>query len=241
MLEHLYESHKTKEEKLEGSKRERVMMYYITLLFALFAVQHGSSQAAVHGGRASDKEDARALELFPKESFGRALVDAVPPCPGKAGAIRYFSIEFSFIPGADFNASDCTESMLGAMVDDVNDLLLDYGIGEAGKADNATFLAEVCPLVPETRRQLLALFSWKTGGAAICRFCSEANGDGRRRLGLGSLSWFNTIFLPDLNLALRNATLETIVGKYVSCLGTEPDVQVDLELSSKATLAGINC
>jgi hypothetical protein len=218
------------------------MMYCFTLIFALFTIHQGSSQAAVHDGSASDEQEGRTSELFHKKSFGRSLVDAVPPCPGKAGAIRYFSIEFSFIPGDDVNASECIESMLGEIVDDVNNLLLDYGIGEAGKADNATFLAEVCPDVPVTRRQMQIIgFSWKIGGAAICRFCLGGNGDGRRRLGLGSLSWFSNIFLPNLNLSLRNATLETIAGKYVPCHGTEPDVEVDLELSTKAALAGISC
>jgi hypothetical protein len=223
------------------TKREIVVMYCFTLLFALFAIHHVSSQAVEYDGSPRDTQEGRTLALVPKKFSGRALDDAVPPCPGKAGAIRYFSIEFLFISGADFNASECTESMLGELGDDVNDLLLDYGIGEAGKADNATFLAEVCPPVPATRRRLQTRFLWKTGGGGICRLCGNGDGDHRRRLGLGSLSWFNKIFLPNLHLELRNATLETIVGNYVPCLGIEPDVQVDLKVSTKAELAGISC
>jgi hypothetical protein len=217
------------------------MMYCFPLFFALFAMHLVSSQAVVYDGSASDAQEGRTLALFPKESFGRALEDAVPPCPGKAGAIRFFSIDFTVIPGADYNASECTESMRGEIIDDVNDILLDYGIGEAGKADNATFLAEVCPPAPETRRRMLIMYNWKISGGGICRLCPSYDADKRRRLGLGSLSWFKKIFLPDLHLELRNATLTTIVGNYLPCLGTEPDVKVDLKASTKAAFAGFSC
>ena len=199
-------------------------MLRLTLCLALLGLHHVTSKSAI----------------------GRALTETEPPCDGVGGPLKYFSIAFAFVPGDGFNAGECTKSMQTALTLDINDLLIEYGIGEAGQGDNATVLAEVCDMsapvkkaVHGTRRRLA--FIWKLNGLAVCRGCPKDSGDGRRRLSNGDSRWFRRIFLPEFHDMLVNAIMETVVGNHVACLGKDPEVTVDLKATTRSAVTGFKC
>ena len=200
-------------------------MLRLTLCLALLGLHHVTSKSAI----------------------GRALTETEPPCDGAGGPLKYFSIGFAFVPGDGFHAGECTESMQTSLTLDINDLLVEYGIGEAGQGDNATVLAEVCDtlspveVVPGTRRRLGG-YVWRGYATAVCRLCQENNSDGRRRrLSNGDSRWFRRIFLPEFHDMLVNATMETIVGNHVTCLGNNPEVTFDLKPITRAAAASFTC
>ena len=159
---------------------------------------------------------------LPKE---RKLVEVVA-CPG-GGPINYFNVEFQLTPQGGYDTSSCTPWKKTLIGDDINKILLEYGIGTAGKGDNAAYLAEVCEMPVSTNRRKLAAIGFLWTGGGTCRKCSNDNFD-KRLLQSYDPNWFINIYAPSMANTLRNAIVNSFVGKHVDCLGNGPQVVVNV-------------
>lgn len=162
-----------------------------------------------------------------QEEEDRELLQSVP-CPHAGGGpINYFQLTIDFIAQGGADTSACEESQKKELGEDINRLLLDYGMGEAGAEDDIVHLAEVC-VEPENialRRKLRRLgYTYRGGGS--CRYCGGDNGDGGRSLQLYDPNWFENIYAPELENTLRNAITNTVARKHKICLGNGPQVLV---------------
>lgn len=163
-------------------------------------------------------------ETGPGMPQNRKLLEIVP-CPD-GGPVYYFNVDIQLTPQGGYDTSSCTEWDQSLIGDDINSLLLDYGIGDAGQGDNTAFLAEVCALPGTERRKLAAIgFLWTGGGT--CRLCTRDNFD-KRELQNYDPNWFHNVFAPNLANLLVNNIVGSIVGNHVNCLGNGPQVVVNI-------------
>lgn len=144
----------------------------------------------------------------------------------------YFEVIIRLVPAA--NTGVCLLADQVMLGHDINLLLLDYGVGNAGADDEAIFMAGVC-VEPHTsvRRHLRwwGGYIWKGGGG--CRGCFRDDADSRR-LQVGSVTgggtiadWFSNEYAPWLETTLENAIIQTIAPQYTDCLGSAPE-EVDI-------------
>jgi len=169
-------------------------------------------------------------------------------CVNDKGQIEYFDIEISI--KANTAPTNCDHADAIMMGNDINIILRNNGIGEAGVNDNAIYRAGVCPKpqVVNRRRLLIAQKSFVFLGGGSCRFCPVDNWDARRSLlsftsssgatttdrrELASV-WFNTVFRPNLEKSVEDAIKSDIVPRYPGCLGTNPTISATVLGISKA-------
>jgi hypothetical protein len=180
--------------------------------------------------------DPEAGEMtLPEE---RKLVEIVA-CPG-GGPVNYFNVEIKLTPQGGFDTSSCTAWKKTLIGDDINKLLLDYGVGSAGQGDNAVFLADVCEMPVTTNRRKLGAIGFLWTGGGTCRSCSGDNRD-KRHLQNYDPNWFRNIYAPSLANVLRNAIVQTVVGNHVDCLGNGPQVLVNIVQVSSSNQVSPGC
>ena len=203
------------------------------LLLLSFLVSYGTTCGASLLRGNIDPEDGEMA--LPEE---RKLLETVA-CPG-GGPVNYFNVEINLVAQGGYDTSSCTAWKKTLIGNDINTLLLDYGIGRAGQGDNAVFLAEVCEMPVTTNgRNLRAIgFLWTGGGT--CRSCAGDNRD-KRHLQNYDPNWFRNIYAPSLANVLRNAIVQTVVGKHVSCLGNGPQVLVNIVQVSSSNQVRPGC
>lgn len=163
--------------------------------------------------------------------------------------IYYFEVEIRLVP--DENTGICNIADQVLLGNEINQLLYEYGLGQAGADDDAVFHAGVCPQ-PTTsgRRRKLRLrsngFIWRGGGG--CRYCLWDDFD-HRNLQQGVLkngllnkfgankdseNWFTETFAPEMEPTLENAIRDQILPNRTNCLGIDPVIDVTLiEVSLK--------
>jgi hypothetical protein len=157
-------------------------------------------------------------------------------CPGGSPPF-YFTISIVLTPQGGYNTNQCTTTMKQSIGVDINAILYNYGLGDAGEGDNAAYSALVCENPTTARRRLvIATYIWKGGGA--CRQCTTDNFDRRR---LYDPNWFRNIYAPEMQNVLRNAITQSIVPNHVSCLGSGPVVSVTVQEVSSASQVPTTC
>jgi hypothetical protein len=151
-------------------------------------------------------------------------------CPGQ-GSSHFFKISIDVVPKEHYDVNACTTKLMRSIGHDLNYILLDYGMGDAGEGDNILYAAAVCTKPASDRRRLQWLnFVWKGGGT--CRQCSSDSYDSRK---LEDSNWFQDSFSPEIKNSLKTEVNETVVVKYTNCLGYQPMVNVTVnEVKSEA-------
>ena len=196
-------------------------MFRLLFALAFVVLNQVAAHALAHEETASMAGDNTSV--LTDETDERHLLETVW-CPG-GGPLNPFYIEIAFIPQGGFNTSMCTTNHTTAMSTALNALLHDYGVGRSGVGDSAAFLAEVCstPAVSNRRRLRAPKFKWP--GLGVCRYCKADNFDARR-MQWNDPNWFKNIYAPELQNKLRNAITNTLVVKFIPCLGRGPQVNV---------------
>lgn len=213
------------------------MMLRVLIFLALIS-RHWDAVTATSLVDAHDKEGA--IVSFESDSTPERLLQVYPvPCPSGGGPISYFSLSITLTPQGGFNTGQCTTERKNQLGQNINALLLAYGIGDQGKGDNAAFLARVCNSPTAGRRRLGAIgFIYKGGGT--CRYCAVDNFD-KRRTQQNDPNWFRNVYAPQLQNVLRNAIVQNIAPNYVDCLGQGPQVSVIVtEMSASDVNYGCN-
>lgn len=205
------------------------MMKWILMLGAVLM----ASSAHDVVSSSSILDEAMFQDLFDPDDLSqlRQLM-GVAKCEGPESQTYYFEVQIRLVPDAT-NTDVCNVADQVLLGNDLNTLLFNYGVGEAGADDEAVFEAGVCPQpTTATNRRLKTHngFFWKGGGG--CRFCLWDDRDGRRNLA----NWFTDTFAPMMETTLENAILTDIAQNHTSCLGDSPSIDVDLLQVSKQDL-----
>ena len=80
-----------------------------------------------------------------EEDAASASEDEVDvPCNGNEGPQYSFALDIKLTPQGGHKLKGCGTRKKKALQDDLNEFLLDYGVGEQGRGDETAFLAEVC-------------------------------------------------------------------------------------------------
>jgi hypothetical protein len=170
------------------------------------------------------------------DAMRRQLQALTFTCPGGSPPI-FFTISIVLTPQDDYDINQCTTTVMQSIGVDINAILYNYGLGDAGEGDNAAYSALVCENPTTARRRLvIATYIWKGGGA--CRQCTTDNFDRRR---LYDPNWFRNIYAPEMQNVLRNAITQSIVPNHVSCLGSGPVVSVTVQEVSSASQVPTTC
>jgi hypothetical protein len=157
-------------------------------------------------------------------------------CQGE-GSQHFFTISIELIPQGGYNTSNCTSELQKAIGIDLNSLLMDYGLGDAGEGDGAAYVALVCTNPTKIGRRLQQLrYTWRGGGT--CRKCASDNFDTRR---LYDQNWFKNIYVPEMQNTLRNAITKTVVTRHITCLGKGPRVNVIIKEVATASQVPTVC
>jgi hypothetical protein len=173
-------------------------------------------------------------------------------CPLILGKVNYFDITVQLTPqlGQHGICPLAEQNMLG---NDINAILLEYGVGDAGVDTGAIFLAGVCTVPTITnRRRLSSLatgFLWTGVGGCRKGTCKADNSDQRMLAGVGSIdshrdlasSWFLDTFKPQLEATLEQAFATDLVPKYTACLGSDPGIAVTVNGITRAQLLAVEC
>lgn len=161
--------------------------------------------------------------------------------------VDYFDILIAIHPRhAPTNCKVADQVLLGH---DINRVMWDYGVGEAGKHDDVIFQAVVCPN-PITGRHpqkfpikkqststgiQMRPSSFMYSGIGGCRFCTGDDRDKRFLIAdimptsreLAS-AWFENTFKPQLETTLKRAIKNEVVSLHDGCLGGNPTIEVDV-------------
>jgi hypothetical protein len=197
---------------LEGlaTVHKKCDLHLLTTMIHPFVVFAIISYYIVTCGASMLRVDSRVAPETAIKRQDRKLVEIVP-CPG-GGPVYYFNVDIQLTPQGGYDTSSCTEWDQSLIGNDINSLLLDYGVGDAGQGDNTAFLAEVCAVPATGRRRLGAIgFLWTGGGT--CRLCTQDNFD-KRQLQSYDPNWFHNIFAPNL----ANLLVNNIVGAIVEIM-----------------------
>ena len=154
----------------------------------------------------------------------RLLAVRPAPCPSGGGPLAYFGLTIKLTPQGVNDTDQCTFAQQIEIGHALNDLLLAYGIGDEGVGDGAAFIARVCD-DPDGRRRLEEATDLYYSGGGSCRFCAVDSFD-RRALRQQNPNWFSKTYSPKLEKVLSKAIAKAVVGKYVDCIGNEPQVSV---------------
>jgi len=168
-------------------------------------------------------------------------------CQGPTSQTHYFEVSFRIVPD-ETQVDICNVADQVLLGNDLNQLLLEYGIGEAGPDDNAIYRAGVCPqpMTTARRRSLLVSKAFIYLGGGGCRFCLVDSSDkrkllrsfssGRELVVQGDAAWFAQVFAPQTKATLENAIKLEIAPNHQSCLGITPSVEVTIHEVSLADL-----
>jgi hypothetical protein len=175
-------------------------------------------------------------------------------CPVQLGQVDYFDISVKITPKTGWNGTCALadQIMLGH---DINAILLNYGVGDAGVNDGAIFIAGVCavPTATTNRRRLQLRgstgFLWTGVGGCRVKMCNPDNGDKRvltrDRLADGHRdlvsAWFTNTFKPQLEATLEAAFATELVPRHRGCLGYNPAIDVTVNGLTLLQLLGVKC
>ena len=196
--------------------------------------------------------------LYDEQSFADKLKQSsrrtqfTIECPLKLGDIDYFDIAVQLTPqlGQQGLCPLAEQNMLG---NDINAILLEYGVGDAGVDTGAIFLAGVCTVPTITnRRRLSSLatgFLWTGVGGCRKGTCKADNSDQRMLAGTRSGdgdrylagTWFSNTFKPQLEATLEKAFATELVAKYTGCLGSNPGIAVSVNGITRTQLLAVEC
>jgi hypothetical protein len=118
-------------------------------------------------------------------------------------------------------------------------------IGDSGIDQSTSFKAAVCTVPVESSRRALQLktYVWRGGGGCHGCFC-DCN-DGRRDLlnsVWGTTEWFDNVYAPQLEGAIRNSILTKVIPNHPKCLGRSPTVTVNvMKVSLTELIARFQC
>lgn len=186
-------------------------------LLSFGAVAHASSSLR----EVAYREEEAEIALQQQDE----VVDV--PCNGNDQGPQYsFALDIQLTPQGGHDPNWCSTRKKKALQEDLNEFLLEYGVGEQGRGDNTAFLAEVCDTSFSGRRRL-AGSNFRYYGGGVCRFCLWDNLDGRR-LRNDDPYWFANVFKPELQNLVRNKFTETVARNHWACLGSGPRVEVDV-------------
>lgn len=196
-----------------------------------------------------------------KQSFADQLIEssrrrtAAVVCALDPGVVDFFDITVSITP-QNLQTQTCLLADQLLLGHDINAILLNYGVGDAGAYDDAAYIAGVCPApTASARRRLLRAigFIWKGVGGCAPGMCSPDNGDKRMlttssgggkanggHRGLVS-SWFTNTFKPQMEATLEAAFATELVPLHRGCLGTNPIIDVTLTGSSLWQISRLQC
>lgn len=210
------------------------MHWFIFLQILLVSSAYAADAVASSGN--FDSVDISGFDATDVNDISQVLRDSdrelVSQCAGP-DELYYFEVYIRLTPSDDSGVCNVADQLL--LGNDINQLLLDHGIGDAGTDDDAIFLAGICPqpttgATTERRELLLPLrmfrFIWSGGGG--CRFClPESNTDARRNLRQLN-DWFPNMFVPQTTATLEAALSTTVIPDHTSCLGSSPTIEVEL-------------
>lgn len=228
-----------------NNKLGNIMDFLYALSFSLlhvllFSSTHVDGSFAASNGAAAGSAGLRGFVDL--NDIGKVLLGGsdhsddrklVSQCEGP-DELYYFEVFIRLIPSPEVSSvcNVADQLMLG---NDLNQLLIDHGVGDAGADDDAVFLAGICPqptttTAAERRRELKGLslwgdvrFNWSGGGG--CRFClPETDTDARRQLS----DWFTNTFVPQKTETLVEALTTTIIPDHSNCLGSIPKIDIEL-------------
>ena len=184
-------------------------LIFITLVARPWGVVADPSILA--GGIVMSESDLDAPPEYPAEK-------QFPPCPTEDGLVHFFGLSVEFTPKGGFSAGQCTSEQQEEIGNDINQLLMAYGIGPKGEGDDASFIARVCAH-PLGEVGLV----YKGGGTS--RFCEDDTFH-LRRMRKVDIGWFRDTYAPELQTVLRYGITQTVARKYVDCMGKRPQVSV---------------
>ncbi|KAI2489481.1 hypothetical protein MHU86_25121 [Fragilaria crotonensis] len=186
-----------------------------------------------------------------QSSRGRtaAVVCALDP-----GVVDFFDITVSITP-QNLLTQSCRLADQLLLGHDINTILLNYGVGDAGAYDDAAYIAGVCPApTSATRRRLrVSRFMWRGIGGCRRGMCSADNGDKRVLCNNGKggeandghrglvSAWFTNTFKPQMEATLEAAFAKELVPLYPGCLGVNPIIDVIISGSSLAQILSTQC
>ena len=202
--------------------------------------------------------DGGGYLLLHEQSFGDQLKQSsrrtqfAVECPLKLGSVDYFDIAVQLTPrlGQQGLCPLAEQNMLG---NDINAILLEYGVGDAGVDTGAIFLAGVCTVPTITnRRRLSSLatgFLWTGVGGCRKGTCRPDNSDQRMLATVESIdsdrylasTWFSDTFKPQLEATLEKAFATELVAKYTGCLGSNPGIAVSVNGITRTQLLAVDC
>lgn len=178
---------------------------------------------------------------------------AAVSCALKKGEVDFFDISVSITPSQSFSQF-CRLADQILLGNDINSILLNYGVGDAGAFDDAAYVAGVCIAPAQTTRRRLVTtgFVWKGIGGCRPGMCSFDNSD-IRLLNTGSEAgqanggqngdvseWFTNTFKPEMEATLKVAFGE-LEDLHLKCVGKNPVIDVIVNGASLAEIASAKC
>ena len=129
--------------------------------------------------------DAEEKGIYDAQSFADQLTQssrrtAAVTCALEKGVVEFFDIAVHITPTQSLSTS-CRLADQILLGNDINVILLNYGVGDAGAYDDAAYIAGVCTAPTQTTRRRLAItgFVWKGIGGCRPGMCSTDNADYR--------------------------------------------------------------
>ena len=203
--------------------------------------------------------DAEEKGLYDAQYFADQLTQssrrtAAVTCALENGGVDFFDITVRITTTQSFSTS-CRLADQILLGDDINVILLNYGVGDAGAYDDAAYIAGVCTVPTQSTRRRLATtgFLWKGVGGCRPGMCKPDNADARMLTTIRGASevngghrglvstWFTDTFKPQMEATLEAAFAEELVPLHTGCLGTEPVIDVIITGSTLEELAAVKC
>jgi hypothetical protein len=157
-------------------------------------------------------------------------------CPIDQSQIDFFEITIKTVPST-INACPLADQVL--LGNNINNILVQYGIGENGKYDNSVFLAGVCSTPSTSTRRILRArgYIWLGFGGCAKVMCTGDNEDGMRL----QLTWFYSTFKPKMEATLSNAIIQEIAPNFKACLEEHPSIEVTITGKTLTEVQSIQC